>query len=470
LVIAHNLVIDFQVTRMLEIHSGVGLLVDPALSKTNVGQQDPAASEFPAYLQERLQASGMTTSNRQMAVPTVAESPSDSFFMEDGGKGLPFPWQKDVSGDGTALEDFRLVQDQEDAPVYKTSDLSPAQDPAIAGSFSMEDGGKGLPFSLGQDGGVTGPTVLDSAEEPLDQTIMLFDAKGQRTGKRTKDSAEVEEGTPLALGNVIDSLPIMTIFAERDVTPPVVENSAADGVLPEQALFGTVRTGVSLQANEPLMSGALGSVEDAIVADIPKGEQAFLMQLEGLQGATSGKPDFSSAVLQDLAQNGNVNSGPASGPTVHAGSTPTFLKETAPIQVPLRHEQWGQDLASKVVWQVGENIQQARIQLHPSEWGPIEVLVKMQDEQATVHFHVKHALVEEAIHEAIPQLRDMLSQSGVNLLDANVSQGNSGQGWQPKEGGAFPSNQPEENGSDYDGQVSNHIIYKENVGLIDAYA
>jgi len=96
------------------------------------------------------------------------------------------------------------------------------------------------------------------------------------------------------------------------------------------------------------------------------------------------------------------------------------------IEMPIHDEKWGQIFVSRVAWQIAENIQEAQIHVNPPELGPVEVSVRVSEDQATVHFHTQHGHARETIERAIPELREVLSQSGLHLADANVSQGSSG--------------------------------------------
>lgn len=157
-------------------------------------------------------------------------------------------------------------------------------------------------------------------------------------------------------------------------------------------------------------------------------EQALLQQLQHLgllKGAAAapvnqpGAHDSSNAIAtlsQAPVTTRTVASAPAQAPVA--------------VPVPVQHEGWSDALASRVAWQVGQNIQHAEIHLNPPNLGPLDVKISLQHDQASVQFSTHHALVRDALHDAIPRLREMLSQQGLNLADANVSQQSPNQGGQ----------------------------------------
>ena len=93
---------------------------------------------------------------------------------------------------------------------------------------------------------------------------------------------------------------------------------------------------------------------------------------------------------------------------------------------PVQQKGWDQAMSQRVVWMVRNNIQQAQIQLNPRDLGPINVRVSVQNDQATVHFIAQHATTREALDAAIPRLREMLGEAGLNLAQSDVSQQHAG--------------------------------------------
>jgi flagellar hook-length control protein FliK len=70
---------------------------------------------------------------------------------------------------------------------------------------------------------------------------------------------------------------------------------------------------------------------------------------------------------------------------------------------------------------VGNKLQGAEIRLNPAHLGPMEVRVQIQNDQASISFTAQHGLVREALEAAIPRLREMLGESGLQLNNVTVS-------------------------------------------------
>ncbi len=94
---------------------------------------------------------------------------------------------------------------------------------------------------------------------------------------------------------------------------------------------------------------------------------------------------------------------------------------TTNVNVPVQQPGWDQALGDKVVWMTRQNLNQAQVQLNPRHLGPIELKVAVNNDQVNVQFHVQNPVTREAVEAAMPRLREMLSDSGLNLAQSDVS-------------------------------------------------
>lgn len=83
---------------------------------------------------------------------------------------------------------------------------------------------------------------------------------------------------------------------------------------------------------------------------------------------------------------------------------------------------WSQGFGKQIVWMVNQNISSAEVKLNPAHLGPVEVFIDMSDDQVNVSMTSRHAVVREAMEQALPKLREMLEANGFNLADADISQ------------------------------------------------
>ena len=91
------------------------------------------------------------------------------------------------------------------------------------------------------------------------------------------------------------------------------------------------------------------------------------------------------------------------------------------ISASIQSPQWGQQMTEQVSVMLRGGVQQAEIKLNPANLGPMEIKLSLNDDQASVSFVAQHAPVRDALDAALPRLREMLEEQGLNLADVDVS-------------------------------------------------
>lgn len=149
-----------------------------------------------------------------------------------------------------------------------------------------------------------------------------------------------------------------------------------------------------------------------------------------LSAGTAGKPSLS----ETLGQTANLAAeSPASGPqsfsaalAAQPATAGAEAARTAPpsVDTPLQNPNWGRNFGEGIVWMAKNDQQSAQININPPQLGPIQITLHLNGDQASAVFTSPHAEVRQAIQDAMPQLRDQLAASGINLGQADVgSQG-----------------------------------------------
>ena len=88
---------------------------------------------------------------------------------------------------------------------------------------------------------------------------------------------------------------------------------------------------------------------------------------------------------------------------------------------------WDQQLGQKVIWMAAGGMQNATLTLNPPDLGPLQVVLSVSNDQASVSFTSNQPEVRQALEAAMPKLRDMMGEAGLNLSNTNVSAGSSNQ-------------------------------------------
>ncbi|HWQ94848.1 MAG TPA: flagellar hook-length control protein FliK [Gammaproteobacteria bacterium] len=242
---------------------------------------------------------------------------------------------------------------------------------------------------------------------------------------------------------------------------------------------------LSTQASEQsLVRGrSLGQAGD-LSADLVQQSAANTFSIENMQHLANENPvagkvaeGVSQALAGLAAQPNAATASPTlgtvnalSGASTHNAHSAAPLVST-PIPLPLTHPDWDQALGQRVMWLVKQDMQGAELRINPPQLGPIEMRIVMNNDQTSVSFTSQHAAVREALEAAVPRLRDMFSDNGLNLANVNVSQHSFAQQRQdnPHTPGAAASSGYQDEAQPVDGRVSDTPA-RVLAGLVDFYA
>lgn len=82
---------------------------------------------------------------------------------------------------------------------------------------------------------------------------------------------------------------------------------------------------------------------------------------------------------------------------------------------------WGQALGDKLVWMASGAQQTASLTLNPPNLGPLQIVLDVKNDQATASFYAAQPEVRQALESALPRLREMMTDAGIQLGQATVS-------------------------------------------------
>lgn len=279
----------------------------------------------------------------------------------------------------------------------------------------------------GTDGVTDGKIAAGSGKE-LPQVLALVAGKGDPVARKvdttpTAQTADLPDwiesmGEQLAGsegGAVTDGKPGSGKSGTSTLSTLSQATSTADrGLLKELQAMATGAAGKD--AKDGTGTGGKGTGSDAllkiIAGTVPK------------DSAATFQPQTTSAVAStNLAA-------PATVQTT-AQSAATQLS----VDVPVNQPGWDHAVSERVVWMAQQGIQQATIQLHPKNMGPIDIHIALHKDDANVTFVAHHPGTRDALEAAMPKLRDMMQQSGLNLVQSDVSHQSFGQQGQQASGG-----------------------------------
>jgi len=108
-------------------------------------------------------------------------------------------------------------------------------------------------------------------------------------------------------------------------------------------------------------------------------------------------------------------------PVTTSATPPSTALPSTTLSVPFNQAGWDKALGERVQWMAGQGIQRANIKLNPAHLGPMEIRIQIQNDQANVQFTSAHGVVRDALEAALPRLREMFDNAGVELTDVDVS-------------------------------------------------
>lgn len=120
-------------------------------------------------------------------------------------------------------------------------------------------------------------------------------------------------------------------------------------------------------------------------------------------------------------------------PAAHAPTVPQAAQ--LHVNATVGSAAWGAELGQKVVWMIGEKQHVAELHVNPPDLGPLDIKLTISDNNTTAVFTSPHGAVRDAVESALPRLREVLAESGIQLGNASVTSDT------PQDGAAFAAQQ-----------------------------
>ena len=137
---------------------------------------------------------------------------------------------------------------------------------------------------------------------------------------------------------------------------------------------------------------------------------------------------------------------------------------------------WNQALGTKITWMATAGMQSASLSLNPPDLGPMQVVLNVHNQQADATFITAQPEVKQALEAAMPKLREMMDQAGIQLGQANVQTGmpnqqqGAGNGQQQARSGSSGSFGKEQEGEVAVNGTATATATTSGLGLVDTFA
>lgn len=196
-------------------------------------------------------------------------------------------------------------------------------------------------------------------------------------------------------------------------------------VLDEQKPTQDLPAGVKPQPSRPEAQPAMPLTESAV-----EGKAQSLTPVDSSAQATS---PVAAPLSESLTQALHNLKGaePVATPHIVAQAAPvtatapapaiaTSTVATATLQAEVGTPAWQQSLGQQIAVFSRNGVHHAELRLHPEELGALQVSLRVNNDQAQVHFVSESHHVRAALESAMPNLRTMLEESGISLGQSSV--------------------------------------------------
>lgn len=173
--------------------------------------------------------------------------------------------------------------------------------------------------------------------------------------------------------------------------------------------------------------------------DLPAGagisERASADNVEFNPAATAARAsdqgsDRSNSFASELTLAQNQATQASQSSQTHPGLQAARPNEVVPrheVSTPVATRGWADEVGQKISWVATQDKGRAELVLNPPQMGRIEVSINLNGDQASASFVAASPIAREALQDALPRLREVLADAGIQLGQANVNAGNSGQ-------------------------------------------
>ncbi|WP_313033936.1 flagellar hook-length control protein FliK [Massilia alkalitolerans] len=287
-----------------------------------------------------------------------------------------------------------------------------------------------------------------AAREPARQSEALSDAPATAQGAASaeagdpaKDAAAAAESASAAADAattpVTDMLAFMAALTQAPAAAPVTAEAATAAGGAELQLAALQSAFAKLETADGGVAGAdpLAAADgDAAGFSLAAGVQTTAQESADLRAQAQAlvPPDAGKAQpqLRDAAANTAANLEAPLPPATQLQAQAAKLESLPnPAAMPgdriparLGTQAWDNQVSQRIVYMVGKE-QAATLTLNPPDLGPVQVVLNVTNDGASVAFSSNQQEVRQALENALPRLREMMGESGIALGNATVDAG-----------------------------------------------
>lgn len=445
------------------------VIVEETESASNKGQKVNSDNEAISSLKLNTITSQSSAEEENRLI--VQQMKTESGGLQKGAQDI----QNSALGEADPLSQGKLVVDGTQTVEMKQGIQESGENGRLSSTESLTDGEEVVWTSrIGLKPETTQPIITDQVIKQIDvadkNELLIAQYRPQIEASLAElniTDVAIEDLSPEEIEFLVQrsaSSPVSEVVKlSSEVTKPSTFSQASQGHLAAATQVQSTVTGQNM--------AAASAVDKAMIANSASSGHNDLTpvqwsQMSAMPVANSTAPQLNNANAQqqlmkgalattglvatkrgDRAENQEAGlSSQLSGLASQQGAQHAQIKaemqqaiQHSPLQ--LSREAAGDKLSEQVQMMLSKNLKQVDIRLDPPELGRMQIRMSLHNDGAAVQFTVANQQARDIVEQAMPRLREMLAQQGVQLSDSSVHQQSSGQQQQyAAEDGAGKSN------------------------------
>lgn len=136
--------------------------------------------------------------------------------------------------------------------------------------------------------------------------------------------------------------------------------------------------------------------------------------------------DSDASALTALTESLGLERAPDAAPLAPTSPAPALhkldLAQAFPAPVPLPSPRFAEEVGARLQWIAEQQGGEATLRISPDGLGPVEIRLRLDGDRVELGFTATQQDTRQALQDALPKLREMLAQQGLQLGHADVGQ------------------------------------------------
>lgn len=206
--------------------------------------------------------------------------------------------------------------------------------------------------------------------------------------------------------NTVSAEPLSNTATAASETPDITALSADLTPVTEEAIGKEPAQANHQRPVNPQVAGGLNVAQQAVARNDANSQEVLARVQANAELTTANsvaRPEF------------NMQAQPMANQAAQA------VASTHQVATAFGKADWNQAIHQRVVYMLGAGEQSATLTLNPPNLGPLQVVIKVDNDHVDTTFISNNADVRQALQDGLGMLKDKLNESGMQLNNANVS-------------------------------------------------